>query len=192
MWKKFVLKEALYTETSVLWKDKGKELNCKHVCYFTIWTKVLFPPQIPLPLSLHTFPVSTAHWAWLNWYPASLWVWQSGSDKRYGARFLTRATQTASPSFPGGESELCKAGSAMHTIYSTGGNAQGNIHTEWGPRRFSQFIGKNTGCEHRVEVEACKGWTFHGLYAVLCVLIRDILKNPPPPLVNVLMKSDSI
>ena len=192
MGKKFVLKEALCTEMSVLWKDKGKELNCKHVCYFTIWRKVLFPPQILLLLSLHTFPVSTVRWAWLSWCPASLWVWQSGSNKRYGARFLKRATQTASLSFPGGESELVDECDAHYIFHRDAVEyAQGNIHIEWGPRRFSQFIGKNTGYEH--SVEAYQGWIFHRLYALLYVLIRDILKNhPPPPLVHMVMKSDSI
>lgn len=76
-----MLKEALCTEMSVLWKDEGKELNCKLVCYFTIWRKVLFPPQILLLLSLHTFPVSTALRAWLSWYPASLWSGRQGLIK---------------------------------------------------------------------------------------------------------------
>lgn len=81
-----------------------------------------------------TFPTSNSPSAFSSYFPcfyctASLAelvsscfvVWQAGSNKKYGARFLTRATQTASLSFPGGESKLVDSGDCdAHYIFHRG------------------------------------------------------------------------
>lgn len=117
-------------------------------------------------------------------------VWQAGSNKKYWCQVPNKGN-------PDCVTELSwrwkRAGGQWGlwcTLYIPQGKMLKGIHIEQVPRSFSQFIGKNTGCEYNVEVY--KGWIFHGLYAVPYVLIRHILKNHPPSLVNVLMQSDSI
>lgn len=59
----------------------------------------------------------------------------SGSSKRYGTSFLTRVTQAASLSFPGGESELVDSGvyDAHYMFHRV--KDQGNAHRV-GPKAF--------------------------------------------------------